>query len=58
MDDLSRSENDGNAELWGLMNFVKTNHAPFKILNGDELWNLVSDENSFWEYYKDWVKEN
>ena len=58
MDDLSRSENDGNAELWGLMNFVKTNPAPFKILNGDELWNLVSDENSFWEYYKDWVKEN
>ena len=58
MDDLSHSENDGNAELWGLINFVKTNPAPFRALNGDEIWNLVSDENSFWEYYQDWVKEN
>ena len=55
---ISHSEIDGNAELWGLINFVKTNPEPFKSLNGDEIWNLVSDENSFWEYYQDWVKEN
>ena len=58
MEDLSHSENDGNAELWGLINFVKTNPVPFRALNGDEVWNLVSDENRFWEYYEDWMKGN
>ena len=54
--DISHSEIDGNAELWGLLNFVKTNPAPFKELNGDEVWELVSDEESFWNYYEDWMQ--
>jgi len=54
--DISHSEIDGNAELWGLLNFVKTNPEPFRTLNGDEIWELVSDEESFWNYYEDWTK--
>ena len=54
--DISHSEIDGNAELWGLLNFVKTNPEPFRILNGDEVWELVSDEESFWNYYEDWMQ--
>ena len=53
--DISPSEIDGNAELWGLLNFVKTNPAPFRTLTGDEVWELVSDEESFWNYYEDWI---
>ena len=34
---ISHSEIDGNAELWGLINFVKTNPEPFKSLNGDTI---------------------
>jgi len=55
MEELSHSEVDGNAELWGLINFVKNNPAPFKSLNGDEIWELVSDEPSFWDYYEKWL---
>jgi len=58
MDALSHSEIDGNAELFGLVSFVKTNPEPFRALNGDEVWRLISNEDSFWEYYKDWMKEN
>jgi len=58
MEDLSPSENDGNAELFGLLSFVKINPEPFNALNGDEVWRLVFNEDSFWEYYKDWVKGN
>ena len=54
--DISHSEIDGNAELWGLLNFVKTNPEPFRELTGDEVWELVSDEESFWNYYEDWIK--
>ena len=54
--DISHSEIDGNAELWGLLNFVKTNPEPFRMLNGDEVWELVSDEESFWNYYEDWMQ--
>jgi len=58
MDALSHSEIDGNAELFGLVSFVKTNPEPFRELNGDEVWRLISNEDSFWEYNKDWMKEN
>ena len=58
MDVLSHSEIDGNAELFGLVSFVKTNPEPFRALNEDEVWRLISNEDSFWEYYKDWMKEN
>ena len=58
MDVLSHSEIDGNAELCGLLSFVKINPEPFRALNEDEVWRLVSNEDSFWEYYKDWMKEN
>ena len=58
MDTLSHSEIDGNAELCGLINFVKTNPEPFRSLNGDEVWSLISNEDSFWEYYKGWIKES
>ena len=58
MDALSHSEIDGNAELFGLLSFVKTNPEPFRALNEDEVWRLISNEDSFWEYYKDWMKEN
>ena len=58
MDALSHSEIDGNAELFGLVSFVKTNPEPFRALNEDEVWRLISNEDSFWEYYKDWMKEN
>ena len=54
--DISHSEIDGNAELWGLLNFVKTNPEPFRMLNGDGVWELVADEESFWNYYEDWMK--
>ena len=55
--DISHSEIDGNAELWGLLNFVKTNPEPFRMLNGDEVWELVADEESFWNYYEDWMRK-
>ena len=58
MDALSHSEIDGTAALCGLINFVKTNPEPFRALNGDEVWRLISNEDSFWEYYKDWMKES
>ena len=38
MDALSHSEIDGNAELFGLVSFVKTNPEPFRALNEDEVW--------------------
>ena len=54
---MSHSEIDGNAELWGLINFVKTNPEPFKSLNGDEIWELATDESSFWDYYENWMRK-
>ena len=58
MDALSHSEIDGNVEICGLINFVKTNPEPFRALNGDEVWSLISNEDNFWQYYNDWVKRS
>lgn len=49
---------EGNADLWGLILFTKNNPEPFHVLNGDELWSLVSDETDFWNYYEGWLQEN
>ena len=57
MEGLSHSEVDGNAELWGLINFVKNNPSPFRALSGDEIWELVSDETNFWDYYEKWLRK-